>query len=161
QLDELRGALLGMGEVVRVRHHGDVLLGYSSLTKALENVTFHPPSHWADETFRRRRRECRTYFEQLRYERRIIGYPVAHYDPSARFRDPHHFFGDVEGLRSEHRAEHGESQFKRIVVDSFQIASVTLMKLQPMEACLLCALVAGLHKVPCYIDSRYIGARKA
>src|SRR5207248_8184519 len=107
QLDELRGALLGMCEVVRVRHHRDVLLGYSSLTKALENVTSHPPSHRADETFRRRRRECRTYFEQLRHECRIVGYPVAHYDPSARFRDPNHFFGDVEGLRSEHRSEYG------------------------------------------------------
>src|SRR5438067_350720 len=31
-----------MREVVRVRHHRDVLLGYSSLTKALENVTSHP-----------------------------------------------------------------------------------------------------------------------
>src|SRR5690242_16155542 len=159
QLDELRRAFLGMSEVIRVRHHGDVLLRYSGMAEALDDVALHTPSHRADEPLRSRRRERRTYSEQLRHERRIVGYPVAHYDLAARFSDPHHFLSDVEWLRCKHCAEHGESQFKRIVADSFQIASVPLMKLQPMEACLLCALIAGLHKVPCYIDSRYSGAQ--
>ncbi len=67
--------------------------------------------------------------------------------------------GDIEGLGCEHGAEHGEGQIKRIVVDAFQIARISFLKLQPVETCLRGAFVPGLHQVPGDIDSHHIGAQ--
>src|SRR5215472_11456198 len=111
-----------MREVVRVLHHRDVLLGYAGLAEALDNVTLYTPGHWADEPFRRRRRERRTYSEQLRYERRIARYPVAHYDLASRFRGPDHRLSDVIGLSCKHRTTPAQGPLKRIIIDDFQIA---------------------------------------
>src|SRR5690348_7493913 len=149
-----------MREVVCVLHHRDALLGYSGSAKALDDVALYAPRHRADEPVWRRWRERRTYSEQLRHERRVVGYPVAHNNLAARFRNPHHLLGDVVGLRREHRTEHRENQFEGIVVDSLQIAGIPLTKLQPIKPCLRYSLVAGLHKVPGDIDCGYIGAQK-
>jgi hypothetical protein len=72
----------------------------------------------------------------LRNESRVVGDPVAHDDAAARLCDSDHLLGDVEGLGSEHRAENGERQIERMIGDAFEVAGVSLLKLEPVEPCL-------------------------
>jgi len=108
QVNKLCWGLLWRSEVERILTCGDFLLGHPGLSKALRDVSVHSPSHGADEAFRRRGRERRADFEELRHECRIIGDPVAHHDAATRFCDADHLLGDLERLRREHRTEHGD-----------------------------------------------------
>src|SRR3989344_5166609 len=87
-------------------NHGYFFRGHSSLSKALDDVTFNAPRHGTYEAFRRRGRECRAYLQELRHERsRIVGDPVAHHDAAAWLGDSHHLAGYVEWFRGKHGTE--------------------------------------------------------
>src|SRR3989304_6167988 len=51
RVDDLCGAFVRRDEVVRVLDHGYFLFGHSCLTKTLDDVSIHTPSHWTDEAF--------------------------------------------------------------------------------------------------------------
>ena len=68
------------------------------------------PRHRADEPFRRRRRVRGADLQDLRDQRRVAGDPVAHDDPAAGPRHPHHLLGHVERPGREHRAEDADDE---------------------------------------------------
>jgi hypothetical protein len=82
-----------------------------------------------------------------------FGIQFAHHNAAARFCDPSHLPGDVEGLGSKHGAEDGQGQIERIVLNLLQVARISLLELQAVETRLRRALVPGLHEVAGYVDS--------
>src|SRR5712691_3239684 len=148
-------------KIENIFDHGYFLSRHSGLSKALDDVRIHAPSHRTDEAFRRRRRKRGAYLQQLRHERScIVWNPVTHHNATARFCDPNHLLGYVEGLGSKHGAEYGEGQIKRMIADPLQVAGVSFLKFQSFETRPRSAFVSGVDEVLGNVDSNNFSPQK-
>src|SRR4029079_7697252 len=95
----------------------DLLFRNSCGCESLDHVFLDAPGHGADESFRGRRRVGGADLQDLGDERRVIGDPVAHYDPAAGPCHTNELLCDIERLRSEHRAEYADDEVEAVVLE--------------------------------------------
>ncbi len=69
-----------------------------------------------------------TDFQDLRDECWIAGNPVAHDDLAAGLGDADHFFGDVERLGGEHRAEDADGEVEGLIWELMEIGGIAFLE---------------------------------
>src|SRR6476646_5933075 len=160
EFDKLCRTLVVRNKVIRVPDHRYPFLGYAGLAKAVDDVRVHTPGQGTDEPCRRRRRERRADFQELRHEGWIVWNPVPHHYAAALLGDAHHLLRYFDGLRRKHGAEHRKGQIKRTVVDPLQVARIARLEFQAGETRLRCSFGTGLNEVSGNIDANNLGAQK-
>ena len=79
-------------------------------------LLLNSPRHRADEAFRRRRRVCGAYLQDLCNQGWIVGNPIPHDDPTAGPRYPHHFLCHIKWLWREHGAKDAHDEIEGVVL---------------------------------------------
>ena len=100
----------------------------SGVCEPLDHVLLDAPGHRADEPFRRRRGVRRADLQNLRHQRRIIGDPVSHHDPTAGPCHANHLLRDIERSRREHRPEDADDEVEAVVLELVQVRCVAFLE---------------------------------
>ena len=153
--EEVRGSAREV-ERIGAPLEGDPLLGHTRARETFDDVLLDSPGHGADETIRRGWRVRGGNLQNLGDERRIVGNPVSHDDPTARPRHADELLGHIEGFRREHRPEDADDEVEAVILEIMQIRRVAFLEPEVGDAQALSPPVAGRYQVASDVDTQHI-----